>query len=456
MQTIRALDELTDSWGTRDAVSLYLDRCQIDTPRDLVSKVWDLVRERRPEPVTKVVDFGAGDARFADITHYTQYCGYEIDVRRFPKGPLPERATLFQQCSFSAGMTDADLCIGNPPYVRNQDLPSGWRQSAATSLFDRTGTSLSGLANAWQYFFLLALASTKADGLVALLLPYEWVSRPSVQPLRALIRSHRWHVSVYRLRDKTFKRVLTTSSVTVVDKRQSDGHWQFFEEDQTGRFSILPSATGSHAGAVRYLKRSQLVRHNAFAKRGLSPGTQKALVLTEGQRVRAGLKIQADVVPCITSLRSLPTGCDEITDTSFATHFRFAGRRCWLIRTDRTPSMRLRAYLETVPSDYRQTATCVERDEWWKFSMPAPPPLLVATGFRAERPKIVINSVAACAVGSVAGIYGISDNRQRRLVEAFNGLELAQRIVSHSNGLRKVEIHQLNALLAELFEEWNT
>ena len=79
------LHRLTRDWGSRAAVSLYLDRCQVDTPDQIVSKVWELVEERRSERVHKAVDFGAGDGRFARAQHYLQYWGYEIDPRRSPK-----------------------------------------------------------------------------------------------------------------------------------------------------------------------------------------------------------------------------------------------------------------------------------------------------------------------------------------------------------------------------------
>ena len=444
------LHRLTQGWGSRAAVSLYLDRCQVDTPPDTVSKVWDLVRERRSDPVGTVVDFGAGDGRFAHASHYLRYCGYEIDPSRTAQEPLPRGAVLFHQCAFSGVIADADLCIGNPPYVRNQDLPAGWRQRVADSLLVRTGTRLSGLANAWQYFFLLALASTKLDGLVALVIPYEWVSRPSVASLRTLIAQHRWSVRVYRLRDDTFERVLTTSSITLVDKRALDGRWRYFEETHRGGFQALASVTDSVEGAVSYLKRSHLEKPGIFAQRGLSPGTQKVLVLTEGERVRSGLRMHHDVVPCITSLRCLDDSCAAITHEVFRQRFLFAGLKCWLIRTDRAPSARLRAYLCGVPEADRQTATCVNREEWWNFAMPAVPALLVATGFRKGRPKAAINGVNARAVGSVSGIYGVPTRKRRAFVRALRDLDLSERIVPHSKGLRKVEIHQMNALLDEL------
>jgi hypothetical protein len=79
--------------------------------------------------------------------------------------------------------------------------------------------------------------------------------------------------------------------------------------------------------------------------------------------------------------------------------------------------------------------------------MPETPDLLSATGFCDSRPKVVMNEAGARAVGSVAGIYGVSNAKQRRLVRRLKGLKLSKRIVSHSHGLKKVEINQLNTLL---------
>jgi hypothetical protein len=440
------LHQLTEHWGSRASVTLYLDRCQVDTPPNVVADVWRHVLERRTK-VGTVLDFGAGDGRFARQGRFRNYIGYEIDAERCADARLPSNAKLLNKCAFADQRSDADLCIGNPPYVRNQDLPQGWRERVCAVLASRTGLKLSGLANAWQYFFLLALASANQKGLVALVIPYEWVSRPSSAALRDYIREQGWDVAVYRLTDDTFDRVLTTSSITIVDKRKASGSWQFFEEFPAGRYRQLPTATDSSAGVVRYAKRSESSRSKMQAKRGLSPGTQEVLVLTEGERVRSGLRMGIDVVPCVTSLRLIDQSCELLTESVFNEMYRLAGRKCWLIRTDRKPSVALRSYLSHVPPEKYQTSTCLERDEWWKFNMPEIPDLLSATGFRNARPKVVVNSVGARAVGSVAGIFGVSVSQRRALVKRLKGLRLSKRIVSHSNGLKKVEINQLNALL---------
>ncbi|MGD9921028.1 MAG: hypothetical protein AB7V13_06230 [Pseudorhodoplanes sp.] len=444
---IKNLRELTRDWGAREKVSHYLDRCQVDTPSDVVEATWRHVIQLR-KSVGKVVDFGAGDGRFCRTGRYASYIGYEIDSRRSHGTKLPKSAKIIHRCAFSDTISDADICIGNPPFVRNQDLPLGWRERVSAIMQARTGVALSGLANAWQYFFLLSLVSAKADGLVALVIPYEWVSRPASRLLREYIEEQRWDVSVYRLVDTTFDSVLTTSSITIVDKSKRNGVWRYFEENASGKFAQLASPSGATNGVIPYLPRSQVNKQGPRAVRGLSPGTQKVLTLTEGERVRFGLKIRTDVVPCITTLRMLPQDVKRLNDAIFREFYRFAGQKCWLIRTDRKPSRALRAYLNAVPKADYQTSTCLERKEWWKFKMPPIPSLLMSMSFRGRFPKGVRNDISARAVGGVCGIFNITAANGTELVNGLKGVDIRSRIVAHSNGLRKIEINQLNSLIA--------
>lgn len=441
------LRQLTQEWGSSEAVALYLDRCQVDTPTDVVEAVWRHIAERRRR-VGKVVDFGAGDGRFSSVGDYDAYIGYEIDLGRCIGSKLPPNATMINRCAFADSIDDADLCIGNPPYVRNQDLPVGWRQRAATVIRERTGVAISGLANAWQYFALLSLASTTQDGLVALVIPFEWVSRPSSHALRDYVKGHGWAVAAHRLRDETFHGVLTTSSITLIDKSASSGTWDYFEEHHDGTFRRLPSPTGTHKGVLTYAKGHPKSDQTVFVKRGLSPGTQEVLTLSEGERVRLGLQITLDVVPCVTSLRSLAPNCLALTDKVFRTQFRGKGAKCWLIRTDRPPSSRLKAYLDGVPRSKRATRTCDLREEWWKFTMPQGPAVIVASGFRGPRPKAVMNRIGALAVGAVFGVYGLSRARARLFALHVRALDLTGRLVSQSHGLKKLEPRQLYSLVS--------
>lgn len=439
---------IVGTWSNED-LHLYLDRCQVDTPDRLVEATWKHVLERRAA-IESVVDFGAGDGRFAHHGRYASYVGYEIDKDRSRGAKLPANARITHRCAFSREVTDASVCIGNPPFVRNQDLPVGWRIEVAEKLRKRSGVEISGLANAWQYFFLLSMVSAADDGLVALVIPYEWVSRPSASHLRNYILAQGWEVDVYRLVDASFDSVLTTASITIIDKAARTGRWRYFEETEDGSYRALDSASGSSLGYLPYASGRRFDEDTPRAMRGLSPGTQKVFTLTEAERCRFGLRIEEDVVPCVTSLRSLGSDGQILDDAAFNALFRQQGRRCWLIRSDREPSRQLNDYLRSVPESDYQTATCLQRGSWWKFTMPRVPEILIATSFKGEVPKFALNRVGARAVGGVAGVHHLSDGQQSAFVRAIGELDIRDRIVAHANGLRKIEINQLNALLASV------
>jgi hypothetical protein len=306
---------------------------------------------------------------------------------------------------------------------------------------------LSGLANAWQYFFLLSLISTKTNGIVALVIPYEWVSRPSAQAIRDFIQKNMWSVDVYRLLDDSFDRVLTTSSITIVDKRGIKGEWNYYEQESDGSFRRLPSVTQSQRGFVEYSKRADTLKAAIKARRGLSPGTQRVLTLTEAERARLGLQIDRDVVPCITTLRHLPSDVLRLDKATFHRYYVRGDKKCWLLNTGCKPSLRLQAYVDSVPAEHKATATCAGREDWWKFTLPSVPDVLVSTGFRGLCTKAVSNIVKARAVGGVAGIYGLKLRDRAAFVQKLVKKKLGDRVVSHSHGLRKLEINQLNSVI---------
>lgn len=427
-------------------VDTYLDRCQVDTPPSLVEATWERILRRRGA-FAKVLDFGAGDGRFAHAGRYGQYRGYELDWSRVGYPPLPQNATLVHGCAFSATESPADLCIGNPPFVRNQDLPAGWREKVAGKLEERAGVKMSGLANAWQYFFLLSLISTADDGICALVIPFEWVSRPSAKAIRDYIAAHSWDVDVYRLEDEAFAGVMTTASITVIDKRGS-GVWRFFDTDSDMQDRAKRSATQTDEGHIGYATRRRAGTFRAV--RGLSPGNQKIFVLTEAERARLGLRIDVDVVRCLTSLKDLPADAEELTHQVFDRSIRAGGKRCWLIIPDaaKCPGP-LKDYIDSVDPKLYATATCLERELWWRFKMPDVPSVLVASCFKGERPKAVRNLVGAIAVGGVVGIHGGDETMADEFMAHLAQQDLSRRIVAHANGLMKIEIGQFNTLMSE-------
>ena len=421
-----------------------LDRCQIDTPDEIVCGFWKIVRRHRRK-IGQVIDLGAGDGRFALGALYKLYQGYEIDGTRPLRSGLPKIARVAYQCAFEADRDDYDVSVGNPPYVRHHEIGREWRERLVRRIKTDMGLSINRLCNLYVYFICLAISKTKPNGLIALLVPYEWVSRPSTKPLRDMISSKKWDVHVYRFKDEVFKGVLTTASISIIDKAGSSGRWKFYDLDSD--FNVRPKRlmSGSKHSIIKYDRRATV-----WAMRGLSTGSQKIFTLTESERYKFGLW-KSDVRPCVTSLRSVPKTVRRLTAVAFAKHFIFAARRCWLIRSDQPLNERLKKYLRTIPPSERKNYTCTNRRAWYSFNSHPVPRILYGSGFTSHGPKILLNDIGAIAVGSVHGIY--SDRRldAKKLRTKLLQIDIEKRVVAHAGSLRKVEVGQMNSILKILF-----
>lgn len=80
----------------------------------------------------------------------------------------------------------------------------------------------------------------------------------------------------------------------------------------------------------------------------------------------------------------------------------------------------------------------------------------LASGFTGKRPKSLINDVGAIAAGSVYGVLVDASAGPAAAEKIFKGLrayDFERRLVHHSNGLKKVEVRQLNTVLADLLPD---
>ncbi len=425
----------------------YLDRCQVATPHSLVEWVWEQVSQRRSEVFRSVLDLGCGDARFALYGTYEQYTGIEIDEKNEPCFSMPAKANIHYGCALMMPLQGYDLCIGNPPYVRHHDMNPDWQRAVGHAVSELIETPVDFRANAYLYFMAKALASTRSDGLVALVVPFEWVARPSADWIRRFIGENGWSVSVYKLPDGTFPRVLTTASLSIIDKSRKDGQWSFY--DVTKDFSVreVGRPTGTEHETITYSPRVE----ELYAQRGLSPGSQKVFCLTEGDRLHHCLQVGRDVCPCVTSLKHLPSHAKVLSTDRFWEHYVSKGVRCWLIRSDRDSlSGELRAYLDSVSPEQRDTSTCNNRAVWYQYKCPDPAKLLFSTGFVNHGPQVLENRIGAVHLGSVGGIYGIKRLPYRKIAGYLRNIDFASRIIHHANSLRKIEINQMNTVLQEV------
>nr|WP_315489932.1 hypothetical protein [uncultured Rhodoferax sp.] len=424
-----------------------LNHCQVSTPPDVVAMMWRMARARRATFET-VLDLGSGDCRFAKGRESAHYVGYEIDVSKLPGTPA-KGCRFVNSDVLECREANFSLAIGNPPYIRRALLGATWRDKAADLLASESGGIRPRAdSNGFLYFMWLALLRTLPDGLVVQLVPVEWVSRPSASPLRHFITSNKWNVDIYRFTESIFDRVLTTAAIVIIDKSQRQGTWNYFSIDRTGAVQSTPAPSNSGNEILQYGARMS----DAYALRGLSPGGQDIYVLTEESRLLEGLKVDVDVTPCVTTLRYLDSKQLALTKTVFNKAFVEHGLPCWLIRSDRdVHSASLQRYLESVSDRAGQyTTNRVRGEEWFRYRIHPSPDILVASGFRARGPKVFKNEASAIALGSVYGVFVKGRERQSQTVKDLRTFDFESHIVAHSNGLQKIEVRQLNTVLAQL------
>lgn len=433
----------------------HLQTCQVETPLPIVELAWTMARKlRNNEVFDSVVDLGAGDARFSKCNDaYNRYIGVELDETKVvDQASLPANASVVQADAMKWAPTGFDLCIGNPPYIRHHHLDSEWRRDVLDNIKKVSGIKLKRTANLFVIFLAQALIKTKADGLVVQVIPFEWVSRPSASELRAYIQSEGWNVDVYRFSDDIFPTVLTTASISIIDKSKKSGIWKFWNIDSSGICKPIKQPSGSTTKVLAYEKRN----NGPYALRGLSPGGQEIFVLTEEERLYYGLRLNRDVEPCITSLRTLPSSVEKLDESIFRQYYIDAGHRCWLIRSDKEEiSRELLAYLDAVGDAWKRYSTCTTRDVWYRYRRHPSPQILASSGFVGKRPKIAANLIGAVAVGAVYGLFCDLDKVEMLTRKIFD-FDFSKRIVSHSNNLKKIEVRQFNSVLAQLVTKKST
>ncbi len=426
---------------TRPKSAYELSQSQVVTPVDVVALFWRLTHKSRNRLDT-VLDLGAGDGRFALGGKFGQYVGVEIDPSRATTARLPKNGQIIRTCAFRHKGSGYDACIGNPPYVRHHDIESPWKDCVVDRIHSDLGIRLNKKCNLYLYFMCLGLLKTRNDGILSFLIPFEWVSRPSAAPVRDFIQKKRWEVKVFRFQHPVFPDVLTTASITIINKRKTTGIWSYFDIDKDDRVKARKGIVDRAAGVLKYGDRGLL-----WAMRGISPGSQRIFCLTEGERIHNGLS-RGDVVPCVTTLRDVPRGLAQLTHRAFERQFVRAGARCWLIKSHRAQcSKAVKAYLDGITATDHDNYTCNSRTPWYRFVPHPIPQVLVASGFTGSGPKVLINSIGAHAVGAVTGIHADRQITCRDLRQHLLAIKFDKLVVPHAKTLKKVEVRQLNTAL---------
>ena len=140
---------------------------QIFTPPSIVDCMRRLVRNRG-----RVLEPACGDGAF--LKHFPAALGIEIDPRHAPPGA--EVMNFFELAEDERFAT----IIGNPPYVRYQDISPGTRRLARGSVLD-------GRANLYLFFVEKCLRHLEPGGELIFITPRDLLKATSAVPLNRLL-----------------------------------------------------------------------------------------------------------------------------------------------------------------------------------------------------------------------------------------------------------------------------
>ncbi|MFZ4535843.1 Eco57I restriction-modification methylase domain-containing protein [Propionivibrio sp.] len=140
---------------------------QIFTPPSIVDCMRKLVRNSG-----RVLEPACGDGAF--LRHFPDALGIEIDARHAPPGA--EVMNFFELARDELFAT----IIGNPPYVRYQDISPGTRRLAGKSVLDKR-------ANLYLFFIEKCLRHLEPGGELIFITPRDLLKATSAVPLNHLL-----------------------------------------------------------------------------------------------------------------------------------------------------------------------------------------------------------------------------------------------------------------------------
>lgn len=140
---------------------------QIFTPPPIVDCMLTLVRNSG-----RVLEPACGDGAF--LKHFPDALGIEVDPRHAPPGA--EVMDFFELAEDEL----FDTIIGNPPYVRYQDISPGTRRLAGESVLD-------GRANLYLFFIEKCLRHLTPGGELIFITPRDLLKATSAVPLNRLL-----------------------------------------------------------------------------------------------------------------------------------------------------------------------------------------------------------------------------------------------------------------------------
>lgn len=221
---------------------------QVFTPPNVVAFMLDLCRN-----TGRVLEPSAGDgAFFASLkSRFAERVGIEIDHRVAPKGALV-------QDFFDYPLSEQfDTIIGNPPYVRFQDVTVNTKKQLKSQLFDAR-------SNLFLFFIEKCIRHLKPGGELVFIVPREFIKLTAAKKLNAWLHEQGSITHFYETGDvRVFEGATPNCCIFRFEKgrmdrrmedgrrfTEVDGQLMFLRDDYRVRFAdVFDVKVGAVSGA---------------------------------------------------------------------------------------------------------------------------------------------------------------------------------------------------------------
>lgn len=445
------------------------------TPIQYVDAMLRWVARSKP---TRIVDVGSGTGRFLlkALAEFSSASLVAVDID--PVATLITRARLATAGCRRAKVLNANYLdlnlqpvdgitafIGNPPYVRHQELTRRLKQTAY-SVASELGLSVSGLAGLHAHFLIATAAKASANDIGCFIMSSEWMQSDYGGVIRNLLVGRLGLQTLHLLdpRATAFPGTGTTAvifgfkvgskkktvEVTLHKTPYTFGHRNGnTAEVRRSRFtesrwnfilgSRMRAETHDEPGKIRF-------GDICAVHRGIATGQNDFFVLTAEESRERGLN------PWV---RPVLTGASQVSEAKGVVRFSKTMKMLLCAPKDVDFSdascLALRDYLRWGKSNgVHNRKLCTLRDPWWYLGQPRSACILV-TYMGHRSPAFALNPDGLLTLNVIHGLYPrvpLSSAQLSALVQYFNASSnsfLDYGRVYHS-GLTKFEPHDLEEI----------
>ena len=453
------------------------------TPKPVLEYVRQLLKRRlRAAPAT-IADPGAGVGAFTlgSLKWWTAATVFALDVNLVTLGLLATRPDLtsklnkrktgqrarFVQQDFLTWIEEEwtnlpgpRLILGNPPYVRHQQLTTQEKEQAQRICGELAPGLRAGLST---YFLAASLKHLGSQDSLCLLLPANWLEADYARPLRQhLWRSTRRAVELHifdndtgvfpgaqvpamilfvgsestRVSDFTVHRI----KGTIQDGFRSNGKSKVNREESIPNTFTVNEIGTAHSklpcpqesiplGSLTRIRRGVATGANSFFLRTL----EEKNMLSPDHTVRA-----------VSRLRDLDS---DILDDAAHDQLGKRGARCWLLtpnKVEEDPELQ-RLLMEGEGAGVHLAYLCRQRTPWYQVEKITPPDILIGP-MGKEGFRIVLNRCEAIPTNTLYGLRvspshgALNAEKLAKWLASGDGQKLLQlHARQHGDGLLKLE-----------------